>query len=221
MLVWSAVGLLAAALGLAARWLLRRQDRLGRPVPFPAVSVVALLLVGAALLVPAVRHHRLEQRLAAVASALVGASVAVHCQGAGQEFVDAGAELGYVRYGADGVPEHATLLKRGQCGELAGYLDSAKSSPTRGQVVSVHVLTHEAMHMAGETAEAVAECRALQRDAETAELLGATPRQARLLAEAYAREVFPLMPDDYRSTECVPGGALDERLTPSPWSEPS
>ncbi len=81
----------------------------------------------------------------------------------------------------------------------------------------MHVLTHEAMHMAGETAEAVAECRAVQRDARTAELLGATSQQARRLAAAYAGSVLPEMPDDYRSPDCIPGGALDERLTTSPW----
>ncbi len=218
MLLWSALTLLAAALTLAARWGLRRRDGLGRPRPFPAVSVVALALVGAALLVPVVRHHRLEQRLVAVATDLVGTPVRVRCQTAGQEFVDAGAELGYVRYGADGVPEHATLIKRAQCAALADYLGSDKADPGRDEVVAVHVLTHEAMHMAGETAEAVAECRAVQRDARTAELLGATPEQARRLAAAYVRNVLPQMPEEYLSPDCVAGGALDERLTSSPWA---
>ncbi|MEO7980219.1 MAG: hypothetical protein ABI807_04950 [Sporichthyaceae bacterium] len=218
MLLWSALTLLAAALTLAARWGLRRRDGLGRPRPFPTVSVVSLALVGAALLVPVVRHHRLEQRLDAVATDLVGAPVQVRCQTAGQEFVDAGAELGYVRYGAGGVPEHATLIKRAQCTALADYLGSDKADPGRDEVVAVHVLTHEAMHMAGETAEAVAECRAVQRDARTAELLGATREQARRLAEAYVRNVLPQMPEEYLTPDCVAGGALDERLAPSPWS---
>ena len=134
-----------------------------------------LVVVGAGLLVPVVRHHRLEQRLAVAASELVGAPVQVHCQTAGQEFVDAGAELGWVRYGPDGVPEHATLIKRAQCGDLSAYLRSDKTAPTLDQVIAVHILSHEARHMAGQTSEGVAECGAVQRDAQTAELLGRRP----------------------------------------------
>ena len=218
MLLWASLALLAVAVGLVARWLLRPRDGLGRPKPFPVVSVVALALVGGVLLVPVVRHHRLEQRLSAVASDLVGAPATVHCQTAGQEFVDAGAELGYVRWGRDGVPEHQTLVKHAQCGDLADYLGGGKDAPSEDEVVAVHVLTHEAMHMAGETAEALAECQAVQRDARTAELLGATPEQARRLAVAYYAAVFPRMPEEYRSEDCIPGGRLDEGLPTAPWA---
>jgi hypothetical protein len=76
------------------------------------------------------------------------------------------------------------------------------------------------MHMAGETAEAVAECQAVQRDSRTAELLGATPEQARRLALAYYDDIFPRMPDEYRSADCTPGGRLDEGLSTSPWAVP-
>jgi len=220
MLLWAALALLAVAIGLVARWLLRPRDGLGRPKPFPVVSVVALVLVGGVLLVQVVRHHRLEQRLSAVASDLVGAPATVHCQTAGQEFVDAGAELGYVSWGRDGVPEHQTLVKHAQCGDLADYLGGGKDTPSEDEVVAVHVLTHEAMHMAGETGEAAAECQAVQRDARTAERLGATPAQARRLAETYYAAVFPRMPDEYRSEDCVPGGRLDEGLPTAPWAAP-
>jgi hypothetical protein len=217
-LTWTVVGLLGGAGLLAGRWLLGRRDGLGRPVRFPVFSVAVLVLVGAGLLVPVVRHHRLEQRLAAVASDLVGAPVRVHCQTAGQEFVDAGAELGWVRYGADGVPEHATLIKRAQCADLSAYLGSDKAAPSLDQVVAVHILSHEARHMAGETAEAAAECGAVQRDARTAELLGADPGQALRLARLYWRAVYPSLSEDYVSPDCRPGGALDERLPAPPWS---
>ena len=218
MLTWTAIGLLGGAVLLAGRWLLHSRDGLGRQIRFPAVSVVTLVLVGAGLLVPVVRHHRLEQRLAVAASELVGAPVQVHCQTAGQEFVDAGAELGWVRYGPDGVPEHATLIKRAQCGDLSAYLGSDKTAPTRDQVIAVHILSHEARHMAGETSEGVAECEAMQRDAQTAELLGADPDQALRLAQTYWREVYPHLSEDYLSPDCRPGGPLDEGLPDAPWS---
>ena len=90
----------------------------------------------------------------------------------------------------------------------------------RDQVVVVHVLTHEAMHLAGLVAEAAAECAAVQRDAQTARLLGAAPADAAALAAAYWREVYPQLPEGYRSSDCRPGGAMDERRTDAPWLAP-
>jgi hypothetical protein len=82
----------------------------------------------------------------------------------------------------------------------------------------VHVLTHEAMHMRGITDEAQTECAALQRDHQTAVLLGANADEARVLARRYLLTIYPQMPDAYRSGECRPGGAMDERLENSPWT---
>jgi len=219
-LTWFAGGLLGAAAVLAGRWTLRRTDGLGRSVAFPVVSVALLGVVGTACFVPVVLHRRLEHRLDTVASALVGAPAVVHCQSVGQEMVDVGSELGYVRWGPDGVPEHATLIKHAQCGDLSAYLRSDKRAPSLDQVVAVHVLTHEAQHMAGQTSEAAAECQAVQRDARTATLLGATTAEADELARRYWTEVYPRMGEDYRSADCAPGGALDEHLPDPPWSVP-
>lgn len=218
MLIWFAVGLLASAGVLVGRWLRRRRDALGRAKPFPAVSVLVLVALGVGALVPVIRHHRLETRLESAASALVGAPVTVHCQTAGKQLVDVGQELGYVRYGPDGVPDRATLIKRDQCSDLRDFLGSDKDSPSPDQVVAVHVLSHEARHMAGITDEAVAECGAMQRDARTAQQLGADPVQAQRLARQYWLTVYPRMADDYRSSQCGPGGSLDERLPAAPWS---
>jgi hypothetical protein len=164
-----------------------------------------------------VLRARQERHLAGAASVLAGARVAVRCQSLGGAVVDAGPELGYVRWRADGTPEPWTLIKRDQCRHLAAYVRSGKRRPSRDQVVAVHVLTHEAMHLAGRLGEAEAECAAVQRDAHTARLLGADPADAAALAAAYWADVYPLMPDGYRSPECRPGGALDERLTDAPW----
>ena len=94
---------------------------------------------------------------------------------------------------------------------------SGARRPTRDQVVAVHVLTHGARHMSGLLDEAVAECAAVQRDAQTARLLGARPADAAALAAAYWANIYPLMPDRYRSGECRPGGAMDEHLADAPW----
>ncbi|HEV3496516.1 MAG TPA: hypothetical protein VHA34_09215 [Actinomycetes bacterium] len=220
MLTWLAVALLAGAAVAATGWGLRRTDGLGRPRRFPWVTVALLLAMAAGAAVPGILRASQERRLGGAASVLAGARVAVRCQSFGGSFVDAGPELGYVRWRADGSPEPWTLIKRDQCRHLAAYARSDKRRPTRDQVVAVHVLTHEAMHLSGRLDEAAAECAAVQRDAHTARLLGARPADAAGLAATYWRNIYPLMPDGYRSGDCRPGGPLDEGLADAPWLAP-
>jgi hypothetical protein len=217
-LTWVAIGSAVGAVLLAGGWVLRRTDALGRPRTFPVWSVALLGLLAVTATVPVVRTARLEHRLGAVASTLVGSPVTVDCQSRGQEMTDLGHELGWVPYDAAGRPQPRTLIKRRPCSALRDYLGSDKDSPSREQVVAVHVLGHEARHMAGQTVEAEAECAAVQRDALTARLLGATPEQASSLARAYWLEVYPQLPDSYWTAECAPGMGLDERLPDAPWA---
>lgn len=221
MLEIAAALLCVAALAAGLRWWRRRDAALhvGRVAPaFPMITVSVLFaLAGVALLPGVVRHHE-ERQLAAVAGKLVGAKVTVHCQSYGQSFVDAGAELGYVKFSADGVPEHATLIKREQCQLLKKYMKNHGEHPSLDEIVAVHVLTHESMHMRGETQESVTECEAVQRDDTTAALLGASPSAARQVAVTYWRDVYPEMPSDYVTPDCKPGGHLDEGLPTSPWN---
>ena len=223
MLTWFAVALVGGAVAVGVGWVLRRVDELGRPRRFPWVSVALLLVLAVAAAVPGVLRARQERRLGGAASVLAGARVAVRCQSLGGAFVDAGPELGYVRWRTDGTPEPWTLLKRDQCRHLAAYARSDKRSPSRDQVLAVHVLTHEAMHLSGRLGEAAAECAAVQRDAHTARLLGAGAGDAAAaaLAAAYWRNVYPLMPDGYRSPDCRAGGPMDERLADAPWLAPA
>ncbi len=205
---------LAAVMSL--RWVLTRIDAIGRVRPFPTVSVAvaAALTVGCA--VPVFRHALFEQRLARVASILAGARVEVHCQTLGQAWTDAHTELGYVPISAGGRPQRRTVIAWKACADIGAWTRTHAASDL-DQVIALHVLSHEAMHMAGTVAEAVAECAAVQRDALTARELGASREQALAVARRYWREVYPLMPTDYRSTDCVPGGALDEHLPDPPW----
>jgi hypothetical protein len=216
-LTWFAAALAGLAVGVAVAWARRRADELGRPRRFPWVSVGLLLAMAICAAAPEVARAAQERRLGGAASALAGAPVAVRCQSLGGAFVDGGPELGYVRWRADGSPEPWALLKRDQCRHLAAYVRSPKERPSRDQVVAVHVLTHEAMHLSGRLAEAEAECAAVQRDAHTARLLGAAPADAAGLAVTYWRDLYPRMPDGYRSPECRAGGTLDERLPDAPW----
>lgn len=211
------LALLMGAAVVSGRWVVRRVDGLGRPRTFPVWSVALLLVIALAAAIPGARRRTQESRLASVASRLVGHPVTVHCQSNAGALVDAGAELGFVKYDADGIPEARTTLKREPCGDLRRYVDSDKRKPTLAQVVAVHVLTHESMHLRGETDEAVAECEAMQRDAQTARMLGATERQAWGVARLYWKIVYPDVPDDYRTSDCAPGGRLDEGLPGAPW----
>lgn len=218
LLTWISIVAAAGAAALGVRWFLNRVDALGRRVRFPWISVGLLVVLAVGAAVPGILRGQQEARLARVASQLSGVKVAVHCQSLSGTFVDAGAELGYVKYGSDGVPERSTLIKHDQCSALNAYLKSSKRAPSQAQVVAVHVLTHESMHMKGITSESRAECAAMQRDARTARLLGADPQQARALAVRYWRTVYPYMPDDYRDSGCAKGGALDEGLGDGPWN---
>lgn len=207
----------AGGLAVAGRWVGRRRDELGRPRPFPVLSVSLLAGLAVAAAVPGVRRHSEEDRLSRVAATLVGHPVRVHCQSFGQALTDVGAELGFVPYDAAGRPEPRTTIKRDPCARLRDYYGGHRGRPSQDTVVAVHVLTHESMHMRGLTGEAAAECAAVQRDETTAQLLGATPTQARELARDYWLVVYPQMPDDYREADCVPGGPADEQLPSAPW----
>lgn len=214
---WLGIGALIGAAVVGIRWMLARTDSLGRSKAFPIFGVAALMLLGCAGMTPWVLRVRLESRLGPIASSLSGVPVQVFCQSFGEAFIDTGSEYGYVAFGPDGAPERSTLIKRNQCNDLRAYVGSDKTAPTRAHAVAVHTLTHEAIHMSGVINEAETECIALQRDAETARLLGASSEAARSLSFLYWQVVYPRMPADYRSAECRPGGALDMGSPDAPW----
>ena len=199
---WLGLLCLLGSAGIVFRWYQRRVDSLGRRREFPWISTVALVLVGLGLFAPLVLRLWLQERLNAAASEVIGIEVEVECQSFGSAFVDAGAEFGYVAFGPDGVPERKTLIKRDQCRDLSAYLRSDKESPSGEQIIAVHTLTHEAMHMSGVTNEAETECMAVQRDADMARALGASSEAAERLANAYWTEHYPHMTSEYRSSDC-------------------
>jgi hypothetical protein len=72
-------------------------------------------------------------------------------------------------------------------------------------VVAVHVVSHEAQHVAGEFDEGIAECRAVRLDAVVAQRMGATPAQANALVDRYVTEVYPHQRPEYlRDCSTVP-----------------
>jgi hypothetical protein len=205
-----------AALALFGWWLKQRGVR--EHAPFPAISISSCVVLAVLATFPVVDRVTLEGRLSHASSALLGMHVEVDCQTLTGSALDMGSELGFVKWGPDGIPEHKTLIKHQQCNDLHSYLDSSKLHPTAAEILAVHVLTHESMHMSGVTIEFIAECYAMQHDTAMAEEFGAPPAAAHALAVAYWRTVYPDMPDGYRSGDCRPGGKLDLHLPDAPWA---
>jgi len=168
------------------------------------VTVVALIIAG----IPEARHQWAQARASALVEHVSGVHGSVaRCQRFTADLFDINVQSGFVAYGS-----HQAQLRRNVCNDLASWLVSSKIHPSPAQVQAVHVTVHEAMHVSGEFSEAKAECSAMQHDAEAAVFLGATPGEGRALAEAYYRDVYPNMPDEYRTGDCRPDGPLD--LTP-------
>ncbi|MBA2311996.1 MAG: hypothetical protein H0V97_04250 [Actinobacteria bacterium] len=218
MIHWIGIALFAAAAASAVRWWITRYDSLGRARSFPWFTIGFFVVLGIAAVTPWFLRIHLEHRLSDAASEVVGARVDVHCQAFGGAFFDVGAELGYVAFGPDGVPERSTLIKRNQCRDLSAYLRSTKEAPSEAHIIAVHVLSHEAMHMSGLTDEGETECLAVQRDYEMTRLLGAPEASARYLAVSYWQSIYPRMSSEYRSEECGAGGALDKGTPEAPWA---
>jgi len=208
-----------AALVLVGRWFMRRQhSRQPNGTSFPAISVGSCAVLAVVASLPVVVRADLDANLSHDASKLIGVHVSVTCQTLTGSTLDMGRDLGHVKWGPNGVPEHKTLIKHQQCNDLQSYLDSKKRDPTPAQILAVHVLTHETMHMSGQTSEAVTECYAMQHDTAMAEIMGASREAAHALAVTYWKTVYPRMPDGYTSGDCRSGGSLDLHLPDAPWA---
>jgi hypothetical protein len=212
------IGLTALACTITVRWAVVRVDALGRTSPFPVLTAGLPMVAAGLCAVPVMRHAQLEAELGRVAGILSGVPASVRCETVSQAWLETHPERGYVRLTADGRPETEAVVTYDTCNDLAAWIGSDHRRPSQDQVIAVHVLTHEAMHLAGRIDEAAAECAAVQRDSHTAQLLGASAGQARALARDYLLTVYPTMPDAYRSPQCVPGGSMDEQLENSAWA---
>jgi hypothetical protein len=162
-----------------------------------------------------------EERLAKIAGVIAGRDVGIACPGTLATLTEVSAHDGSVAFTPDGRPTDEAELSSRTCsrlraflsGEIAG-LDCLASGATCSKAVedaavAVNVLSHEAWHLAGERNESVAQCYALQSNEETAFRLGATPAEARAIADFIVRRVQPVLPPEYKTTECRDGGLLD------------
>jgi hypothetical protein len=184
------------------------------------VLAALLLIVGGLAAVGFARHEdRIHQQhtLAAVAGELAGRPVGVHCPGFLSSLVRVRTEGGYVKFDGDGHPANYTDLSPETCKALR-HLDRidfacvARGDCTYKQFKAAwaaHTLAHESFHLRGFSAEAVAECYAVQNTAFVAERLGVTHERAEQLQKWVFLKSYANLPDEYRSEECRDGGDLD------------
>ena len=207
---------MVVALAAWAGWLLFR-GVIRRSVPWIGLVIIAVPLVF--FFWTERQWVTAEQKFSSVVRSIEPVAPGVHCQRLGETFTANAGELGHVDF-EDGVPTGPAVISYDACQRLTAYWRSSakeKSAPTLDEVVAVHVLTHESMHLTGITTESLAECKAMQRDERTALQLGATPDQARLLAQTYVTQVYPRMPVDYTSRDCVQRGSLDRTPDDGIW----
>lgn len=161
------------------------------------------------LLVPAlvfagneVRWYRFEAALADAAAPALGArEAAFHWERLTRNFWSSQGYVGHVWFSADGVPDDEAFLSGETCDEVRSWRRHP-DHPSLREIVAVHTVTHEAYHLVGERREAVAECRAAGSDKAVMVRLGASPGAAHAAVLRYLAEVYPKLPDDYRSGSC-------------------
>jgi hypothetical protein len=170
-----------------------------------------------------------EAELARIATVIAGRDVGISCPGALASLTEVSAQDGSVVFTPEGKPADEAELSGETCKTLRRFLDGgvggleclATPRPCPLEVkeaaVAVNVLSHEAWHLAGVRDEAATQCYALQSNADTAVRLGARREDARAIARFILREVQPMLPADYRSSECHDGGPLDLHPGRSSW----
>jgi hypothetical protein len=179
-------------------------------------------------------HRKAEQneaRLGEVASAVAQRSVGVNCPGFWRQLVDVRGEDGSVRFDVAGRPSDTAELSGPTCDRLEDF-SRAGAKPAfdcllpddrrcKREIVetarALSTLAHESFHLAGIRGEAAAECYATQTVDFVAEKLGATAAQGELVAAWAARTSPKTHPQEYHSTECRSGGALDLEPRTAAW----
>lgn len=199
-----AVGLTAFTLIAWYRVVTRRDDVDGRSFRLVGAGVLSVLAFIAGYF--EVAHHQ-RQQLATEALEVLSdvPGIRANCERFTEELFNLSQYQGYVYYDGSNVAH----LRRKVCHDLWNYAHGGQANPTEGQILAVHVVGHEAMHINGIREEAVAECLAVQLNHFIAEELGATPEEARELQRRYYEEFYPYQRSQYVSRECREGGDLD------------
>ena len=171
-----------------------------------AVLTILTLLSGK----PIIDHWRFESFLSTNASLLAdGRPAHVKCATVFQSVYD--------KFGLAGTGNPTTgeiVLQYPTCNDLRDYLDAPETASQKA-ITSLHVFTHEAMHVRGEMNEQKTDCQAIQRNVRAARMLGVRAHIAEDSALTYYEGPYRMHP--YFSKECAKGKILDENLSESIW----
>lgn len=187
----------------------------GRRAPILIGLLIAAILAGG---IVEWRWRAMEDRYTAVTRELLARDATyVVCERLSGALVNVWNRSGYVAWTPDGSKPDRADLTWDTCRALRAWERDGRTADNLDQVIALHVLTHEAMHLNGHYGEAEAECLAVQHDTKVAQLLGATPANADKLASTYWTDVYPRMHADYLSSECTSGGGFDQTPADDNW----
>ncbi|MGK0271133.1 MAG: hypothetical protein ACI88H_001787 [Cocleimonas sp.] len=203
--------LILLILSLLFIWLIVREWNTPKEFDTFSLSYMAILAVCALLAgYPYVDHWRFESLLSSKASQLADNKRAkVKCVTVFESVYD--------QFGLAGTGNPTTgeiVLQYPTCSNLRDYLKSPETANTQG-LTSLHVFTHEAMHVRGELNEQKTDCQAIQRNVRAAKMLGVRAHLAEQTARDYYNGAY--RSHSYFSEECSPGKKLDENLNDSVW----
>ena len=178
-------------------------------------------------------HRNLEKdeaELASIATVIAGRDVGISCPGTLASLTEVSAQDGSVVFTPDGKPTNEAKLSGETCRTLRRFLHGGVAGlsclaerggkcpiEVKEAAIAVNVLSHEAWHLSGVRDEAATQCYALQTNADTAMRLGASPEDAHAIAAYIVREVQPVLPADYRSSDCFDDGPLDLQPELASW----
>lgn len=187
-------GLVVAGICLAW-WLAKRYVLNAGWTVWPVLVIVPSLLFSA----NEARWHSFESQLADAAQpVLAGRDAGFACERLLRNFWSSQGHVGHVWFDADGTPAHDAFLSSGTCARVKSWREHPGAASI-DEIVAVHTVAHEAAHLAGQRDEAQAECTALTHDSEVMQRLGATAVQAQADVVRYLEQVYPRLPDEYRS----------------------
>jgi hypothetical protein len=181
---------------------------------------VVLLLVAAVAALGWSKHHdriREQDRLALVASTIVGHKVGVHCPSIVKKLVSVSGEAGMVKFDSRGQPANYTDLAPETCDALHhvdkvdfACLDTSTCGYREWQVAwALHTLAHESFHLRGIGEESTTECYAMQTTAAVAVSLGIPSGRAAKIQLWVWTKGYRNEPAEYSTPDCYDGGPLD------------
>jgi hypothetical protein len=85
---------------------------------------------------------------------------------------------------------------------LSWYHNENKGSPTKEQIVSLHLLSTETMRVSGQTSPPLQECLAMKNDPVILTKLGATANQANYMTLYYIQNINSKLKPEFKGVFC-------------------